>query len=323
MIAVSTKYVQKIQLEHRNSLKKQWQNAKEKLSKLSPHVFQEDEKEYLHKVIELFDRSPDILTTTPEDLIDLMKEMGNVPENEILVKGKAVMQTSPIKEQILIALNYKALRTSFYPKYFSRIGIKTCVYCNSQLAISINKNGTGFSGRFDVDHYHSKHRFPWMSICLFNLYPACAPCNRRKSNNAVEFALYSDDAKRLDKSNFSFKLDPYAKAKFLISKETDKLSCSFKEDVPPRGKRKFEDVFHIKSIYDTQKDVMEELLIKSQIYDSTYKNVLKDNLIKLGISETSIERIILGNYFVDEDIHKRPLSKFMQDLAIQLELISY
>jgi len=90
----------------------------------------------------------------------------------------------------------------------------------------------------------------------------------------------------------------------------------------PQVKKKFNEVFHIEALYNTQTDVMTELLLKSQSYDENFKKILKESLIKVGATEKTIERIILGNYALEEEIHNRPMSKFTQDLAIQLGLLS-
>jgi hypothetical protein len=39
-------------------------------------------------------------------------------------------------------------------------------------------------------------------------------------------------------------------------------------------------------------------------------------------TDAEIERFILGNYVLPEEINKRPLSKFMQDIAREAGLIS-
>lgn len=320
MRAIEIKFVQQVQLQFKDDIKKQYDNALIELENIRSSPNDIDETKYLDEVIDLFLANPEILTYTPSILKDLIGKIGTVPQQPVVKNGKSTDQAKPIKIKILAALDYTGLRNSFYPKYFASIGIKACVYCNSQFTLSVKPVSKGFSGLFDVDHYLSKHKHPWMSISLFNLNPSCAPCNRRKSFNDVEFSLYLD--KIPEKSDFSFKLDPYGKAKFLISKDAQVLSCNFKEIVPPTGKKKFNDVFHIQTLYNTQVDLMEELMLKSQIYDENFKNILKESLARVGATEKSIERIILGNYALEEEIHKRPLSKFLQDLAKQLGLIS-
>jgi hypothetical protein len=48
---------------------------------------------------------------------------------------------------------------------------------------------------------------------------------------------------------------------------------------------------------------------------------LKDNLDCLVPDDALIDRLLIGNYMDETDIHKRPMSKFMQDIAQQLGII--
>ncbi len=51
------------------------------------------------------------------------------------------------------------------------------------------------------------------------------------------------------------------------------------------------------------------------MYDDSYRELLEEKYSAIGVDQVSIDRIILGNYTDITDIHKRPLSKFMQDIA--------
>ena len=81
------------------------------------------------------------------------------------------------------------------------------------------------------------------------------------------------------------------------------------------------DIFCIEGIYNTQKDLAEEILIKSEIYSKAYKRSLINSFGTVIYDEELINRLLLGNYDKPEDIHKRPMAKFTQDIAKQLHLI--
>ena len=49
--------------------------------------------------------------------------------------------------------------------------------------------------------------------------------------------------------------------------------------------------------------------------------ILKTNFSKLGLSPELFKRILVGSYTEDKDIHKRPMNKFIMDIAKDLELI--
>ena len=58
------------------------------------------------------------------------------------------------------------------------------------------------------------------------------------------------------------------------------------------------------------------------IYDASFKKDLLTNFKTLFKDEATLNRMIVGNYIEDTNIHRRPLSKFMQDIAQQLGLIT-
>jgi len=322
MIAVSIKMVQAVQNGFSEQITEQYNTAVAKLEAIKEGGIKDRSyREYLRKLIRVFKANPDILLATPSKLNALKTDFTILPPVTEKKDGKAAVSArKAFLEKIHNALDYSGLRKSFYPGYFAQIGIKTCVYCNSQLAVTVFKVKGRYSARFDVDHHVSKNLYPGLAISLFNLYPACAPCNRKKNQNEVGFQLYSDRDDELNASGFVFRLDPYAKAKYLLSAKTDDLDFALYDRTGGVGSA-HESFFSINSIYHTQRDVAEELILKSQVYDSVYRKLLYDKFSSLGISQADLERIAVGNYTRESDIHKRPLSKFVQDIAKELGII--
>mgnify|MGYP001451885935 CR=1 FL=1 len=317
MIAIYNTKVKAVQTAFESDIKNQRTLAISKLKVLNNKTTAGPCKDYLKNVIELFEDNLDFLFWDSKKIDDEKDSLGNVPLVPKMVKGVLKQAKSPIKNQILDALGYKSLRNSFYPKYFNDIGIKACVYCNSQLTITANKK----SAKFDVDHYHPKDDYPFLSISLFNLYPSCASCNRLKSTKKVKFELYTDEVSKTKLSDYKFKLESNAKAKYLTTKNKESIEFSFEEPIYPSGYKKFNDVFHIEGIYKTQLDLIEELIIKSQVYNENYLKSLKNSFGKLNLHPELFKRMLVGNYTEDRDIHKRPMSKLVMDIAKELELI--
>lgn len=318
MIPIHINKVLNVQSDFKRQIDLQYQNALSKLRVLKP--IEEADIYYLNAVIKLFEDNTDIIIWEPKTLDWIRSPFPKIPE---VVNSSGKLVKSSIKDKIITALGYKNLRTSFYPKYFREIEIKSCVYCNSQLTVTADKpNKKDLSAKFDVDHYRSKDEFPFLSICLFNLYPACAPCNRAKSkNDKIEFNLYSHDIKKVKESLYEFRISSSSKAKYLTTKDANEIEIIFHEPVYGVNKKDFDEVFHITGIYKTQVDIVEELIIKSQIYNPSYINLLKNNFSKLGLASELYKRILVGNYTESKDIHKRPMSKFMQDIARDLGII--
>lgn len=133
--------------------------------------------------------------------------------------------------------------------------------------------------------------------------------------------MYSEDISKVNKSNYKFKLDSNAKAKYLTTKDANEIEFSFIEPTCALGMRNFNEVFHIQGIYQTQIDLIEELIIKSQMYNNSYLKTLRDNFSKLNLHPELFKRALVGNYTEDRDIHKRPMSKLVMDIAKELDLI--
>lgn len=288
-------------------------------------TFNKKEKQFLTSVKKLFKDSK-VITAEPNQLLDIIDEIGEVPPH---LKGKK-NKSKRLKDHILEALNYKGLRSSFYAKHFQIIGIKACVYCNSQLTVSIDtkeflktKVKRIVKAKFQVDHFHSKSVYPYLSISVFNLYPSCASCNIAKSANDVRFQLYSDEP--IDGTKYCFKLEPGCVANYLLTRNLEQIEFQFsdheKPDVKKVVKGSFQDTFDIQGIYNTQKDLVEELIIKSIVYNAQYKKNITNSFPELFTQASLSNRILIGNYSELEDIHKRPMAKFTQDIARQLNLI--
>lgn len=262
----------------------------------------------------LYNNFEDIVLANTLSLQSFVVNFNNIIESNLI-------KTTPFKEfrnELINRLGYKELRDSFYPDYFEKIGIKSCVYCNSQLALTVRNVDGEKNAKFQVDHYYPKSEYPCFSISFYNLYPVCGPCNNSKSSNSVIFNLYSNNFIDYTSSNFKFSLDKKSLLKYRINGINSELKIVFTE---PHNAN-FNNTFAINGIYDTQKDIAEELVLKSMIYNKAYTDSLKNGLTKLYKKKAPmLERLIIGNYTDERDIHKRPMSKFVQDIARQLKLI--
>lgn len=310
MISINVDEVLKIQAKYKDEINSQKARALEKLEAIVTDT--EDRRNYLDSIIRIFnDDNLDIITSNIEQLERWKIEIG------------AFTLGTDFKNEILKALNYSGLRSSFYPKYFNDLGIKTCVYCNSQLTIVARKNSKGeLSAKFQVDHYIPKDAYPFLSISLFNLYPACASCNVVKKVKEVDFKLYKvHSEKDTIISDFKFSIAPGIVSDYLLHKDKDIIKISFEEPEVSEDYKTFEETFHIEGIYNTQKDLAEELIIKSQMYSKSYIKTLENSFSSLKLNPTLFKRMIVGNYTEEKDIHKRPMSKFTMDIAKQLGLI--
>lgn len=321
MIPIHINKIKGIQesIRFKDEIKNQREVALQNLQNLRQLSTIQDERNYLDRVIQLF-TDAFFLLKTPEEIEVIKINMIPLPALRLDNTGRSLKKQ--LTHEIQEALKYTQLRKDFYPKYFREIGIKACVYCNSQLTIVLVKNKYDFDARLEVDHHYPKNEYPYLSISLFNLYPCCSSCNKRKSATPVNFYLYSDDILKFRKSEYYFEISSKSKCSYLLSKDIDNIDIIFNDSsVLVPGKKSLQNIFSVKEIHDTQKDLISELIIKSQIYNDNFKKLLQNNFLKLSLSQKDFERVIVGNYTEEKDIHKRPFSKIMMDIARQLDLI--
>lgn len=329
MISINTQIVENAILAFNDEIENDYKIILRQLEKDYKSYFKDfsrDEKVFFRKFLN-FTRDNNIIKINNLELENIKNVLGEIPKShfKILKNNKALY----LKDLINNTLNYKNKRDTFYPKYFQKIGIKSCVYCNSQLTITIEKIiylktkvNNEFIAKFQVDHFYPKDKYPYLSVSLYNLYPTCASCNNAKKVTEVSFNLYQDNVLP---SKYKFALDIKSKAKFITSRDINDIEFKFidfeKPDEKIVVKGSFEDTFQINGIYKTQKDLAEEIILKSQIYNKAYKEKLISSFPDIFNNKNLGNRIILGNYCEPEEIHKRPMAKFMQDIAKDIGLI--
>lgn len=275
------------------------------------------QKRYINEIIRQGDK---IITYSPEKLSIEKLTFEDIIDIDTMKSD----EMKPFRDKLIKIMGYSARRSDFYPGYFNKVGIKACVYCNSALTVAVlseDENGEEiYKAKFQVDHYYAKSKYPCFSVSLFNLYPVCGSCNLSKGVKNVLFKLYQ---KNITTSAFEFKLDQVSKALYITSKKIDDLKFEFKEPpIPARqDSHTFTNTFDIQGIYDTQKDLLEELVQKKLKYGDVYKHSLLTSFPDLFNRKDLAARIIIGNYCDEKDTHKRPMAKFTRDMAIQLDLI--
>lgn len=236
------------------------------------------------------------------------EEIGNNPKSPIL-----------LYKEIVKAMRYDYVQEKVYPKIINQLGIKTCVYCNAQYAFSYD-NGKDSFKNYEIDHWMPKSKYPYLCTSFFNLQPSCPKCNKSKSSkdDILPFCLYTHDGSKLNP--FDFSILHLSCAQYLATHDRDMLRIIFSSKEPGL-KDNMDTLFHISTQYQVHKDVVEELIWKKQIYNSTILGIYKDNFKQLGFKQTDFNRFILSNYDKDEDILKRPFAKMVQDIAKQLGII--
>ncbi|MPM03952.1 hypothetical protein SDC9_50219 [bioreactor metagenome] len=244
----------------------------------------------------------------------------NLTENDENGKSSTV---NPFYEMIVEAMRYEDLREKDFLIVLVKLEMKSCIYCNSQLTIVTDKNDTNTRSyaRLELDHYYPKSIYPFLCTNFYNLYPVCGNCNRIKSTRDAKFALYTEDKNNIEA--FKFCLKKSSVAKYLTNRKIEDIEFQF---LPHPNSindiaADHDEMFCIQGIYNTQKDIIEELIHKKEVYTEAYQEDLIEQFQNLFPDKAVINRLLIGNYDKPEEIHKRPMAKFIQDIASDLKLI--
>lgn len=297
---------------------------KEALESLKAHLT-DDEVEYVESVKTLL---PDILELLPWDYNKFYREnfaqySGRVNLGRMCQltddSGKTVSQQ--LYMHIVNALKYPAVQQDVFPEYVNKLGIRSCVYCNAQYAVSYKKGKTDISTpyrtTYTLDHWKPKSKYPYLAVAFYNLYPCCAPCNQAKSFYERNWMMY---CKNGDNENpFEFKVERRSLIDYLTTWDAEKLKIGFSPkvdgDYPEYDKN-----FHISKLYNNFKTEVEEVIWRSRIYSPKMIEAMKQSGVYL-LKPHDVNRFVIGNYDRVEDILKRPLAKLIQDVAKQIGLI--
>lgn len=223
-------------------------------------------------------------------------------------------KVTDLGKAILEAFSFTSFRSGVLVEVAKQLNVKTCPYCNMHYTLYVNeprKRSVKKLAKFQFDHFFDKSSYPMLSMSFYNLIPSCGVCNQGKSTGqlALEYNPYYGDIHSL----FHFELiDPLGL--YTAARVNDEVAVDM---VPEAGvsTKEFEDftkMFHLKALYGRHGDVVQE------VYDKAYELPYYRNPSNFSfLSDRApeyIERLWLGNYAKPEEIEKRPMAKFMQDI---------
>lgn len=234
--------------------------------------------------------------------------------NSFRIKGNSKWTQTELGHVIAAAFNYDSYRKTVLVDIAKQLNVKTCPYCNMHYTLYANepkKRSVEKLARFQFDHFFDKKRYPMLSMSFYNLIPSCGVCNQGKSTGqlALEYNPYYSEIGNLFHFRLTDPLGPYA-----VSRINDEVEVSL---IPETGVnnaefKKFEKMFHLKALYGRHGEIVQEVFDKA--YEEPYY-LNPSNFSFLGDRAPSyLKRLWLGNYTEQEEIEKRPMAKFMQDM---------
>jgi len=215
-------------------------------------------------------------------------------------------------KHILDAMRYDRVQEYIMPKYIEELGIKTCVYCNSQYAITTDDISGRRYAHYELDHFKPKSQYPFLCVSFFNLQPSCSNCNKHKSNEESLFRLYTE--KVTEQEAFTLRLNPASvicyESSFNHNDLDIVLDSSDKVLLENHEKR-----FHISKVYPRFKKEAAEILWHKKAYNPAYMAQVAEGFVDVfptGVPD--IETLYWGHDMEPDAVHKRPLNKLAQDL---------
>ena len=272
-----------------------------------------------------------ILIGTPKELNDIneifiekvdsefglnaYKSYVNLSENERVNKGGDIHD---FFLDVNAIFNYACLSNDKYDynsyKLTSNLGVRSCIYCNRSYAITLRKNNNGRLMNPQLDHWFPKSTFPLLQVSFHNLIPCCDICNSRVKNS-IEFDVNSDSHPYQDDQDDLF-------FTYFYDSSINNFRVIFSKDSNPRIKLTSEKMF-IDQMYNGHLPELNDLLLTKQAYSENYLTSLKKAFPLMNLNELEIYRLAFGVELNQLDFHKRPLSKFKNDILRELGIIKY
>ena len=195
-----------------------------------------------------------------------------------------------------------------------KVGVDTCYFCNIEF-INKFKNAKGeIKNGFTLDHYIDKGKYPFLALSLYNLIPSCYTCNSKVKG--------SDEINNLSPSSSKFDFDE--RVKFRTFMENDDLQIVDERDFRLLLKENFSDKYQeyidgflLNERYEYHKYKVIEMINKRKEYPDSRIKELAHLTQK---TEEEVKQDLFGEY-LNEELHKRPLSKLIRDVSEELGLL--
>ena len=229
-----------------------------------------------------------------------------------MTKGKRRKQT--FAKGLLHAMGYENYRESKLVELSRMLNIKVCPYCNHNFTLYIDILGkTNMKGLFQFDHFYDKSDYPYLSMSLYNLIPSCSSCNHQKRTTQLDIR-YNPYFKAISEE-FHFKVVDSFQLRS-GKKGADKIDIKIERNVSRLGVDDLQNDLHLEEQYGRHRDIVQE------IYDKVYNETYYRNMLTC-IPDEDREKLLnqwLGIPLDKNDIDKRPLTKFCQDVLKQARM---
>lgn len=238
-------------------------------TQVSSVLSNDDVRSYIDLAVQKYEN---LLISHPTEFLRIITDFESIIKSnqinrKIIGGGGAVLDS--LSSRIVDAMGYQTIRDEVFPKYVRKLGIKTCVYCNANYAIT-DKDGNGY---YDLDHWKPKSLYPYLCTSFYNLQVSCPSCNRRKSDSdQYEFFQLWNDQTDHSEEVLKFGLNHGNVARYWITHQSQKEYVRFLSADSRYAKMRadMEERLHIEERYEEHNDVTEEIFWKAKVYNSSF-----------------------------------------------------
>ena len=211
----------------------------------------------------------------------------------------------------------KKSKNSVRAEYVKRLDIRVCPYCNQQYIYHFG------DGRYlgDLDHIRPKSKFALFSMSMYNLVPACKPCNQLFKKSSTKQILnpyeegFGDDA-HLHLNYKSVRemagIDPVSDMKWCVNRKLKRYPDRQKNKVLCHNMENAIGLFELDAVYKGHSDEIQLALKRRYDYDPRYRKCVT----KLtGISGLMDPRILYGVSFDEKKYQNELMAKAINDVV--------
>ncbi len=218
-------------------------------------------------------------------------------------------------EEIVARMRYEEARP-LLASYMEKLGMQTCVYCNNAEAVYADDVDEAY---YHFDHWKPKDKYPFLSVCFYNLYPSCSNCNGHKLDGRKgSFQLYVEEGPIKDP--FVFLVDRTA----YEERDPNTISVAFnaRDTVDEKYCKEYDKVYRIKYFYNSQvaKRQVSKLLMDIKKHCGSYLDATEHSCPGI-INRDELFHDVFGVDGNEENIFTDVKKKLKLDTAKDIKLI--
>ncbi len=299
-----------IQVKYSDSIKQCYYDliAKTKMKKYGNKTFESYYNQYIKSKLNY--ELKDLLCGDFEKLLEIKEKIGT----KFSSKNNIIKQLFNYdKSDKSLKLKISKLQPKISKFFRKNITVHTCYYCNIDFINKFNTKNE-VKDAFTLDHFLDKGKYPYLALSLYNLVPSCYVCNS-KIKKTKEINTLSPTSKNFDFDK-RVKFKTFMQSQNLIINTENDFTLLLKEDFS-KIYEEYIDSLELNGRYEYHKYKVLEMIEKRKTYPDSR---IKELALLSQKTEEEVKQDLFGEY-LENELHKRPLSKLIKDIVKELGLL--